>query len=60
MAYTVMGLPPLLLGADQDKVTWPLPAVAEFKVGAPGTVAGTAGTSSDHSPSPWMFNAHIL
>jgi hypothetical protein len=53
----VIALPPLEAGADQDSDTWPLLAVAEFRVGAPGTVRGVAESEFDGGPLPAAFAA---
>ena len=48
-------LPPSLDGADQARVTWPLPRVAVSPVGAPGTFAeatGVADAGADAGPVP--------
>src|SRR3990172_1192226 len=47
-----MAEPPLLAGADQSRMTWPLPAVALLRTGAPGTVLGVAERALEASPVP--------
>src|SRR4029079_16799009 len=49
-AYPVIALPPLEAGAAHDRLTWVLPAVAVFSVGAPGTVRGVADSTLDAGP----------
>jgi hypothetical protein len=48
---------PLPAAADQLSVTLPLPAVAEVKVGAPGTPAGIAESAFEGAPVPTAFVA---
>ena len=58
--YPVTGDPPSSVGGDQAKEASPLPAVPVRSVGAPGTVAGSAGvtvTGADAKPSPSAFEA---
>jgi len=55
--YPVMALPPLEAGADHASDTWPLLGVAEFRVGAPGTVRGVAESELDGGPPPAAFVA---
>ena len=53
-----MAEPPLEDGADQNKATCALPAVAETAVGAPGTVAGiTLLEGLDAGPVPTLLVA---
>ena len=47
-----MALPPFDDGAVQASVTWSFPGVAEFRVGAPGTVCGVADSAFDAGPVP--------
>ena len=52
--------PPSEVGALQPSETLPLPAEAEFSVGAPGAVAGADGVaerSPEREPSPTEFTA---
>ena len=53
-------LPPSEDGADHDKVTWPLPGVAELSVGAPGTLRGVAERTFDTAPVPAALVAVTL
>src|SRR6478735_4656411 len=55
--YDVTTDPPLDAGADQARATEPLPAVAELRVGAPGTVAGTADRAFEAGPVPMALLA---
>ena len=52
-----LGLPPSEPGPDQANVTCTLPAVAVFKVGAPGTVRGVALRAFEAAPAPAAFVA---
>ena len=57
----MIGLPPLLAGADQLTVAEPLPATADTPVGAPGTPAGvTALDPGDAGPLPTAFVADTV
>ncbi len=58
--YPVMGDPPSSAGGDQENEASPSPAVPVSSVGAPGTVAGSAGVTvagADAGPSPSAFVA---
>jgi hypothetical protein len=51
--YPVIGDPPVEVGALQDTVARPFPAVAETPVGAPGAVAGVTALDGDEAgPAP--------
>jgi hypothetical protein len=56
----VIGLPPLLAGADQLTVADPLPPTADTPVGAPGATAAcgtTAFDAAEAGPVPTAFVA---
>lgn len=55
--YDVMADPPLSLGAVQETVTWPCPAIPLTDVGAPGTVWGTPEVDAVAAPEPAAFTA---
>jgi hypothetical protein len=56
-----MADPPLLAGAVQLTVAWPLPAVALTAVGAPGVVRGvTAAEGDEAGPVPARLLAVTL
>ena len=55
--YPVIADPPLLAGAVNATVAWPLPAVTVPIVGAPGTVRGVTWTVPDAAPVPAEFVA---
>jgi hypothetical protein len=56
--YDVIGLPPLLAGADQVTLADALPRVADPMVGAPGTVAGvTVFEAADSALAPTLLVA---
>ena len=60
----VIGLPPLLAGAENVTLALPLPAVAVPIAGAPGTVANAFGVTgfeaADAAPVPIAFIADTL
>ena len=59
--YLVSVLPPLLVGAIQLTVAWPLPAVAVTPVGAPGRPFGVTALDADESgPVPFAVVADTL
>jgi hypothetical protein len=53
----VITLPPFDPGADQASVTWALPGVAVFRVGASGTDRGVVDTEFDGPLEPAAFVA---
>ena len=56
--YPVIALPPLDDGADHPRATWPLPAVAPVRIGAPGAaVAGVADSALEAAPVPTALAA---
>ena len=54
-----MADPPFEAGGVKETVAWPLPAVAETEVGAPGTVSGVDETMFDAVEVPMAFWAMI-
>ena len=59
--YLVSVLPPLLVGAVQLTVAWPLPAVAVTPVGVPGSPFGVTALDGDESgPVPFAVVADTL
>ena len=60
--YSVMGVPPSLLGATQSRSTNALPRVATRLVGAPGVMAASTGvalTPVEAGPVPLPLTARI-
>jgi hypothetical protein len=56
-----MAPPPFEAGAVHDTVAWPLPAVANTPVGAPGTVMGvTLFEAAEAGPLPAALVAVTL
>jgi hypothetical protein len=56
-----MALPPFEAGAVHEMVAWPLPAVADTPVGAPGTVMGvTLFEAAEAGPLPAALVAVTL
>ena len=53
----MIALPPFEAGADHDRLTCVLPAVAVLRVGALGTVRGVAERAFDAAPVPAAFVA---
>jgi hypothetical protein len=56
----VIALPPSEAGADHDRETCVLPAVAVFSVGASGTVRGVADRTLEAGPLPTALVAVTL
>jgi hypothetical protein len=54
--YPVTAEPPFVLGALQDKVTWPSPTSGALKVGLPGVVTGVdkIGELAELSPAGFV------
>jgi hypothetical protein len=49
----VIALPPFEAGVVHDSATWPLPAVPDTPVGAPGTADGVTGAeAAESAPVP--------